>query len=76
MLWHTMHRYAYYYCYFYIKNGYRSVVDKPRILLLDIPVDECTFCITFSFKAEGYTESELTFTGDVRQQYFKTLVDK
>ena len=26
-------------------------------------VDECTFCITFSFKAEGYTESTLTHRG-------------
>ena len=27
------------------------------------PVDECTFCITFSFKAEGCTESTLIHKG-------------
>ena len=27
------------------------------------PVDECTFCITFSFKAEDYTESTLIHRG-------------
>ena len=41
-----------------------AVTIKPRSafeykLLPDIPVDECTFCITLSFTAEGYTESTL-----------------
>ena len=26
-------------------------------------MDECTFCITFGFKAEGYTESTLIHRG-------------
>ena len=40
-----------------------SEILQAWILLPDIPVDECTFCITFSFKAEGYTESTLIHRG-------------
>ena len=36
---------------------------KPRYHCRSSPVDECTFCITFSFKAEGYTESTLIHRG-------------
>ena len=31
--------------------------QQAWILVPDIPVDECTFCITFSFTAESYTET-------------------
>ena len=36
---------------------------KPGYYCRTSPVDECTFCITFSFKAEGYTESTLIHRG-------------
>ena len=33
--------------------------NKPGYYCRTSPVDECSFCITFSFTAEGYTESTL-----------------
>ena len=36
-----------------------TVVCKPEYCCWTSPVDECTFCITISFKGEGYTENTL-----------------
>ena len=48
-------------CNFVISKEPNNVKGKQAWMLQpDIPVDECTFCITFSFKAEGYTGLEST----------------
>ena len=38
-------------------------VYKPEYYCQTSPVDKCTFCITFSFKSDGYTESTLIHRG-------------
>ena len=40
-----------------------TYITKTRYYCWASLLDECTFCITFSFKAEGYTESTLIHMG-------------
>ena len=51
-------------------------VKETTILLPDIPVDDCTFCLTFSFKAEGYTENTLIHYSSLIYYYRTFPVDE
>ena len=48
---------------YFLLGETHGMVYNPEYYNQTSTVDECTFCITFSFKAEGYTESALIHSG-------------